>query len=330
MTGEGEYALLCELCLKAAAPWAEAGYAAMHGQTVFPGAAPQRKEAGESRIVKGRMNAGVYGDGFGALFSFVEGGPVAFGRENGPTLFNFAPRPSLYRAPVDNDRGNHFAQASALWHAFSDLATPKLIGCETTGEGLTVRYRFTLSSLTDAAMSVTYTAVSATRIRVDATLSGGEVDLPAFGLSFRLPREMRHVRYYGMGPLECETDRQSGATLGVYQTDADQNLTPYLRPQACGNRTGVRWLEAGDGQGRTLRVQMADHPLQITVLPHSQAELMTALHRQELPVPAYTYLDVACARYGVGGDDSWGAPVLPPFRLHASPSPVLSFTIEAL
>jgi len=336
MERPGEYALLCELRLKAAAPWAEAGYALMHGQKVIGGepaaALPPAPPAAAYRIVEGGQNVGAQGNAFGALFSLAEGGLVSFGRRGQTPLVNFAPRPSLYRAPTDNDKGSRFPQQTALWRAFSDLAAGEAAGWSAKDGRLNVRCRYRLPALTDAEMDVDYTVLADGRVRVDATLTGaGNLpELAAMGLSFRLPREMRHVRYYGLGPRENETDRRSGAVLGLYETDADRNLTPYLKPQYCGNRTGVRWLELSDGEGRALRVSMADAPLQIAVLPHAQAELAAALHRQELPPPAYTFLDVASARCGVGGDDSWGAPVLPAYRLPAATPLRLSFVLEAL
>jgi beta-galactosidase len=335
MDQPGEYALLCELRLKAECLWAPAGFTIIHGQAVLnhtPAVPATQPRAPETRVVQGDVNVGVNDDTFETLFGLTEGGPIAFGRMELLSLFNFAPRPSLYRAPLDNDVGNRFPQQTGLWRAFSLLAVPVVTGMELAGSAPTLCYRFSLPFLTNAALEVTYTALSANRLRVDAALIDDEnlPDLPALGLSFRLPRELHIMRYYGLGPQENETDRHCGAVLGLYRTTAEENLTPYLKPQACGNRTGVRWAELSDGKGRTLRISMAENPLQVSVLTHSQEELASALHQEELPPIAYTYLDVAAARYGVGGDDSWGAPVLPAYRLKANDSLRLSFILEAL
>ncbi len=332
--GSGEYALLCELCLKAPAPWAPEGYALMHGQAVLGGSPVGRENGGAQgyTVARGDWNVGIRGGGYAALFSKVEGGPVAFGPEGASPLLGFAPRPSLYRAPTDNDVGNRYAQQAALWRAFSELATPAFVSAKTERGLLAVRYRYALPELTGAKVEIVYTALAANRLRVDVALSGKSrlPDLPTFGLSLRLPRALRNVRYYGLGPWENETDRHEGALLGIHRTTPEENLTPYLRPQYCGNRTGVRWLELTDGEGRGLRVRMADRPLQVSALPYDQATLAAARHRQELPAPAWTFLDVASARCGVAGDDSWGAPALPQYRLPACPPPRLSFILEVL
>ena len=45
------------------------------------------------------------------------------------------------------------------------------------------------------------------------------------------------------------------------------------------------------------------------VIPHSAYELENALHLDELPRVRYTWVRIAAKQMGVGGDDSWGAPV---------------------
>ncbi len=336
MEPTGEYALQCELRLKADTLWAKAGYPQMRGQTVLRSAPAEAAPTVQPyTIVRGDVNLGAHDELFEALYSLAEHGLVSFGRVGAP-LINFPPRPSLYRAPLDNDMGNHFPMDTALWQVFSQLSRANTVAVDTKNGQLTLHSRYELPSLTDAALEVTHTVLSANRIRFDSTIAAPRrtrrnlPELPALGLSFRLPRELANVRYYGLGPQENETDRCAGALLGIYQTTAEKNLTPYLKPQYCGNRTGVRWLELSDGAGRTLRISKVDESLMVSVLPYSQAELTSALHRQELPDPAYTWLDVAAARFGVGGDDTWGAPVLPAYRLKATETRKLSFVLEAL
>lgn len=331
---EGEYALLCQLCWKEPMPWAEADYPQMRGQAVIATIPRVLRETNTEpyAIAQGDVNVGVYAQGVLSLFSYIEGGPVCLRRHGQPPVLNFAPRPSLYRAPTDNDRGNGFAQDAALWMAFSQLATPALESIRANGDRLCISYRHTLLSLTDASIQTKYEAVTAGRWRVTVTFSGGESlpGLPSFGLSFRLTKALQDIRFYGLGPEENGVDRCAGAMLDTYITTVEQNLTPYLKPQACGNHMGVRWLELTDRQKHGLRIAMDSQPLEVAVLPFSEAELGAALHQQDLPPRAYTWLDVAMARYGVGGDNSWGAPVLPHYRLPAGKPLQFSFFVELL
>ncbi|MDD3412122.1 MAG: glycoside hydrolase family 2 TIM barrel-domain containing protein, partial [Eubacteriales bacterium] len=307
MDQPGEYALLCELCLKKSCDWAEQGYALMHGQKVLKTVA----NAPEAQTVDYHINAGDYniganGKDYEAIFSFKEGGPVLYRREGQQPVLTYAPSLSLYRAPSDNDLGNAFARESAVWQALSAYAGTKVqeIG---TQDRLSIVYRYLLPILTDAKLEARYELLPGGGLRVSLDFGGVEnqSDLPAFGIAFRLPKRLSHVRYYGFGPEENYSDRREGAYLAVHETTVQQNLTPYILPQFCGNRVGVRWMELTDEAGRGLRVRMEDTPLEVSVLPHSQAELMSALHQDELAAPTYTWLDVAMARMGAGGDDSW-------------------------
>jgi len=55
---------------------------------------------------------------------------------------------------------------------------------------------------------------------------------------------------------------------------------------------------------------------------------MNARHHDELADPNYTYLDVALCRKGIGGDDSWQAPVHPEFHLPAGEPRKLTFILS--
>ena len=65
-------------------------------------------------IVFGDVVTGVHGDGFEYLFSWQAGGPVSFNIGGREWLYR-APRPALWRATTDNDRGNGFPVKSAMW-----------------------------------------------------------------------------------------------------------------------------------------------------------------------------------------------------------------------
>ena len=66
----------------------------------------------------------------------------------------------------------------------------------------------------------------------------------------------------------------------------------------------------------------------MSVLPYSVAELETAMHLEELKEPSYTWVRLAAKQMGVGGDDSWGAPVHKEFKLNPKEPLSLEFVIE--
>ncbi len=72
----------------------------------------------------------------------------------------------------------------------------------------------------------------------------------------------------------------------------------------------VRWMEV-----EGLRFEAAKKPFSFSILPYSAMELELAMHEKELPEDEYTYVTIAGALRGVGGDDSWGAPVHPEYTI---------------
>lgn len=153
--------------------------------------------------------------------------------------------------------------------------------------------------------------------------------MPEFGMLLMLDADYDQVEYYGNGPEECYCDRERGAKLGIFRTDARTNMTPYLVPQECGNRTGVRWAKVTDRRGRGLlfteggstrlgtaaRVNHEEGGMNFSVLPYTPDEIESAAHAVELPPIHHTIVRVSLMQMGVGGDDSWGARTHPAFQL---------------
>lgn len=52
-----------------------------------------------------------------------------------------------------------------------------------------------------------------------------------------------------------------------------------------------------------------------SLLPYSSLMLEEATHQNELPPVRHTFLRLLAAQMGVGGDDSWGAPVHEQYQL---------------
>lgn len=124
--------------------------------------------------------------------------------------------------------------------------------------------------------------------------------MPEFGVMPRMDADYDRMRWYGLKPDENYVDRHQGARLGIFETTALENLSHYLVPQECGNRTGVRWAEVTNYLGRGLRFE-GDN-LEVSVQPWTPHELENALHEDELPEPQY--VRVCRQQMDIAGDDS--------------------------
>jgi beta-galactosidase len=147
-------------------------------------------------------------------------------------------------------------------------------------------------------------------------------------MDFKMKKKYENFRYYGLGPEENYIDRNFGAKLGVYESTAKENLSGYVNPQECGNRTGVRYVQVTEKNGNGVRFTCTGEPLEMSVLPYSAAELETAMHLEELKEPSYTWVRLMAKQMGVGGDDSWGAPVHPEFKIDPRQPLCLEFVIR--
>ena len=167
------------------------------------------------------------------------------------------------------------------------------------------------------------------KINIKAIFPGREEHekLPAFGLSFAIPKSFSQYQYYGAGPQESYPDRLAGAYLGSYAGKVRDNFTPYLRPQECGNRSKVRKFSLINQNNFGLAIEANQTNLNVSALPYSTAEIENADHASDLPTPGYTWIRVLTNQMGIGGDDSWGAPVHAKYCLDAAQEYELSFTI---
>ena len=76
--------------------------------------------------------------------------------------------------------------------------------------------------------------------------------LARVGLAFEMPYAYNKVSYLGRGEHETYIDRNQSGCIGIYHTDAERMFHYYVKPQATGNRTDVRWMELADEAGEGL------------------------------------------------------------------------------
>src|SRR5206468_10029047 len=68
--------------------------------------------------------------------------------------------------------------------------------------------------------------------------------------------EYNHLGYYGRGPWENYTDRNTSSFVGMYNDDVQNQATKnYIRPQESGYKTDIRWLTLTNNEGRGLQVE---------------------------------------------------------------------------
>lgn len=332
----GEYVCQVSAVLKEGTLWAEKGHEIAFGECVnqVENAGEQEKnQAGPLKVIHGDVNLGVKGENFSVLFSRADGGIVSLRYGKKEWIAGKPPMPTYWRATTDNDRGNGFNVASAAWLAADQLwwYNNSQIQVEETKDKVTVTYTYGIPVVPATETKVVYEVTADGKILVKAHYFGkqGLPGLPLFGMRFRFLSDVDSFTYYGRGPEENYPDRANGARLGIFAGTPEGNVSHYLKPQECGGRTQVRWLKVADREGRGLKFTAAGEPFYMNVLPYTAQELETALHREELSTPPrYTIVSILGAQRGVGGDDSWGAPVHEKYEISGEKDAWVEFVIE--
>ncbi|TPF85377.1 beta-galactosidase [Bifidobacterium sp. UTCIF-37] len=316
-----------ELRLAHATSWAPAGYELAFGQltgTINP--EDDTAETGHdanratATVTLGRWNAGIRRDNEEILLSRTQGGIVSWKRDGREMVIR---RPDIvtFRPLTDNDRGNHSGFDRAAWYAAGRYAVVSETKIHENDGSLIAEYQYELADPNHTPVFITYHINSDMRMRLTVEYPGdatSEASLPAFGIEWELPGEYDRLRYYGPGPEETYSDRKRGGKLGIWNTTAKTSMAPYLMVQETGSHEDVRWLEVTDIQGHGLRVtQRADRRFTASLLPWNTYMIEAARRNEDLPASRHSYLRLLAAQMGVGGDDSWGAPVHTAYQLPA-------------
>lgn len=275
-------------------------------------------------IINCRSNVGMRGQGYGAIFDRGQG-MVAFRAADGKECVLHTPQLSLFRAPTDNDRGNKDAYRQAIWLAYSKGSYVK----GSVLENGVLTYTYTCPTLPGVEAKIAYTALTdGIQVTLEWPGAAQQPDLPCFGLQFLMDARLQHVTYLGLGPDDNYADRCQGALLDWHEYDADEGWTRYAKPQESGNRMGVRCLRLTDDNGHG--VEISGDSLEISVQPWTPEQLMSCWHPDELVGATRTVVDVAMFRKGIGGDDSWGAPVLPQYCYDSGKAYRFSFVMKGI
>jgi len=324
-TESGEYAVTVSFRLRTDTPWAPAGYEIAFGQGVWSVKAEKtcRRLSGELFSMSSPWNISVRGEHFSLQFSRLTGALTSY-RWGNTELLKAPLMPNFWRAPINNDYGSRMPQRYAQWKIAS-LYASAAFDPETMKKNAEVRPvkeddgSVTFTMFYDLPTSPAASCAVTCRVhpcgKVDICLDYDPVKelgvMPEFGMITKLDADYDRVRFFGLGPDENYIDRREGARLGIWDYRAAENLTPYLLPQECGNRTGVRWAEITNAKGHGLKLWLNGG--EFSALPYTPHEMENAAHGYELPPAVYTVLKMSAIQMGVGGDDSWGAQTHPEY-----------------
>lgn len=256
---------------------------------------------------------------------------------NGRRLIQSGPVPSFWRAPTDNDWGEQMHRRANVWrYAAENRKLEKATLTYIDADGVRVpviSFSYNLPDVTSA-YSVAYRIMPDGRVEVKSAWETDRKDLPElmrFGMRFTLPGNMDNFTWYGRGPEENYSDRNTAAFMGVWSGKVADQFYPYIRPQETGNKTDVRWATLTDNSGFGVKIE-ADSPLNVSALDVLPEDLDPGMekhqmHNSDVRHRGEVFLNVDLMQRGLGGDNSWGARPHKPYRMQEK-SYSYSYTIS--
>ncbi|GIO11865.1 beta-galactosidase [Cohnella xylanilytica] len=318
--------------LREGTAWAEAGHEIAFAQFALPAGrtAPEAEPAaGTLETAEEAAALAIRGEGFSVRFDKANGELVTY-RAGETELLKRAPAPNFWRAYTDNDRGNGHHERCAVWREAG--AGKKLVRFAwRSGEGevvVSADYELPTNPVSRCAMEYSVRGDGQIGIGLRLTPGEGLPEIPEVGVLFAMDASFDRLEWYGKGPHESYWDRNVGAKLGLHEGRVKDQVVPYLRPQECGNKTEVRFATVTDDEGRGVRVEGLP-TVEFSALPYSPQEMERYDHHHLLPESDDTVVRVRYKQMGVGGDDSWGAPVHPEYTLFANRTYEFGFKLSA-
>jgi beta-galactosidase len=225
------------------------------------------------------------------------------------------PEPYFWRAPTDNDFGNHMPQKLGFWRSANQLLQLDSVHVnQQTNNGLKIDCHYTLQAV-GIPYQITYNILNNGAVMITSSIDFLNKDLPElprFGMRLNVPKDYENINFYGRGPWENYSDRNTASFIGVYQQKAsDQFVYNYIRPQENGYKTDIRWLKLYNKQNVGVTISGVQ-PLCFSALPYLAEDLdpgntKKQQHPSDLNERDFISVHIDLAQRGVGGDNSWGA-----------------------
>ena len=234
---------------------------------------------------------------------------------NGEVLVEEGPKPNFFRAKLNNDTGY-----DTNWkNATNDIEVNSIETSKLEDGRTVITANLTLKSVNNATETIVYTINGNGEVTVNMSIDAvgnGMGRYPKVGSTMVLPEGYENVTWYGDGPVESYQDRNTFATVGLYNETVTNFFYPFLETQDTGNLTGVKWISLENENNNNGLLVAGKDQLEASALHFTAEDLNDANHPYELGGPrAETILTIDYKSQG-NGNSSCGPEVLDPYRLY--------------
>ena len=130
--------------------------------------------------------------------------------------------------------------------------------------------------------------------------------LPKFGWVLALNKAFDKANYLGYGPNESYIDKRSSSRFSAFNTTANDNYEPYIRPQENGSHYKTLYASVSEDYGKGLEIypcgDNAMNGFEFDILPYSAYELTNAHNAYDLGENENVYVSVDYKQNGIGSN----------------------------
>ncbi len=221
--------------------------------------------------------------------------------------------PNFWRAPTENDFGNNMPVRLGMWKDAGKNAVLKDFKHQMDDKKYYVIDADYWLPDVEANLYINYEINGEGEIRVGMFMEPAGKDfpgMPRFGMTMALTSPYENLEWFGRGPHENYSDRNTSAFVGHYSGTVTSQFVPYISPQENGYKTDTRWLMLKDLNNDGLMFKAVDR-ICFSALHYSSEDLTRpkrdGFHLTDLVKKDEVFLNIDLSQMGVGGDDSWGA-----------------------
>ncbi len=217
---------------------------------------------------------------------------------------------SIWRAPTDNDRN-----VAGQWYGSRyDCVYTKVY--ESCVCGNTIKVKAALTPISKVPLfkydaQYTFGADGSVEVVLTGEFDRARTYLPRLGFEFKVAE--KEFSYFGYGPCESYIDMHHGAKMGLYNSTAEKEYVPYIKPQEHGSHYNTRFLKLGDFAFEAAPDTAAGFSCNVS--EYTTKELTQKRHYFELEKDEYTNVRIDYKVSGIGSN-SCGPDLLEKYRMN--------------
>ena len=232
-------------------------------------------------------------------------------------------RPTVWRAPTDNDR-----KIRKEWEDLSfDRLETTCRECniaEASERKITVESSLALGKdgctpVLEIIAQYIFTPSSGVTIKakVNKNPAYKGVALPRFGFEFFTVKGMERLGYFGLGPTGAYEDMRLDATLGRYETTVGEHFEHFIRPQENTAHCGSKWVAVSNSAGHGFYLLKTERDFSFNCSHFTPLDLTNTRHDDELVPRPETVVNIDYRNSGIGSN-SCGPKLKEKYRLTES------------